>query len=96
MRVIFDLSSVNGGIPPNWYEGRERKVVLPSPDDVADLIIRKRQIDISRVYHIFQIDQRDWPLTGIKVGEDFYLVKSRTSRLSYRCARVLYGYHGNH
>ena len=86
-RLIFNLSapkghSVNDGIPGDQLDGLERKVNLPTPADLADLMVRKGQhcylfsLDISRCYKRLPIDPRDWPMQGFHYDGKYYVEKN--------------------
>ena len=83
LRVILDLSfpkgdSVNSGIPRGSLDGSSFKLRLPSPLDLASLILKKGpgcklyKIDLSRAYRQLRGDPLDWPLMGVTwEGEHF-------------------------
>ena len=76
LRVILDLSfplgaSVNSGIPRDSLDGSQFKLRLPSPLDLARLIVDEGpgclicKIDLSRAYRQLRGDPLDWPLMGV-------------------------------
>ena len=75
-RIILDLSfpegeSVNSAIPRVLFEGSPFKLHLPTPLELAELIVKKGancflyKVDLSRAYRQLPIDPFDWPLLGI-------------------------------
>ena len=84
LRVILDLSfpdgtSVNHTIPQHTLDSSDFKLQLPTPDLLANKIIQLGQgcllykIDLSRAYRQLRSDPRDWPLLGIRWGDQIYI-----------------------
>ena len=82
--VILDLSfpegaSVNSEIPRNELDGSEFKMKLPSPLDLAAIIVSLGKgchiykIDLSRAYRQLRGDPLDWPLMGISWEDEYYI-----------------------
>ena len=83
-RVIIDLSfpeggSVNDGVAPNYFQGRERSYKLPTAHDLAQLIIDSGpgaflwKTDLERAYRQLRSDPLDYPLMGISHRQFFYV-----------------------
>ena len=82
-RIIVDLSFPEGGINkyiiPHVFNGREATHNLPTIESAVNTIattcpgsVTMAVIDLSRAYRQFPVCPLDWPLLGIKVGEDYF------------------------
>ena len=83
-RVVMDLSfppgcSVNDSIPQDTYLGKYCKLRLPGIDQLVEFILEKGRHclvfkkDLSRAYHQFPIDLKDYHLLGFHYQGKFYL-----------------------
>ena len=83
-RVVMDLSfppgcSVNDSIPQDTYLGKYCKLRLPGIDQLVEFILEKGhhclvfKKDLSRAYHQFPIDPKDYHLLGFHYQGKFYL-----------------------
>jgi hypothetical protein len=83
-RVILDLSwpseaSVNGGTAIETYMGEKFKLVLPTAQDLAQIIshfgrgCKLWALDLARAYRQWRADPLDWPLLGIVWGKSYYI-----------------------
>ena len=83
-RVIVDLSyplgaSVNSGIDRNNFQGEYRSYSLPTPLDLAKLIIESGpgcflwKSDLERAYRQLRVDPLDYPLLGIQYKGQTYI-----------------------
>ena len=71
--------SVNDSIPQDTYLGEYYKLRLPGIDQLVELILEKGRHclvfkkDLSRAYHQFLIDPKDYHLLGFHYQGKFYL-----------------------
>ena len=83
-RVVMDLSfppgcSINDSIPQDTYLGKYYKLQLPGIDWLVKFILEKGRHclalkkDLSRAYHQFPIDPKDYHLLGFHYHCKFYL-----------------------
>jgi hypothetical protein len=83
-RVILDLSwplhaSVNGGTELSTYFGEPYKLLLPTVDDIAQIIAFYGHhtylwsLDLQRAFRQLRIDPLDWPMIGISWDQQFYV-----------------------
>ena len=83
-RVIIDLSyphgsSVNDGVPKNFFQGKPATYVLPTVHDLAQLIIDRGpgsfiwKTDLQRAYRQLRSDPLDYPLMGISHRGKHYI-----------------------
>ena len=83
--IIMDLSwllprahSINGGTPKESFLGAFRKMHLPSPSDLCDLMRKTGRgfflysTDVVRVYWQLPLDPMDWPLVCFSFDGSYY------------------------
>ena len=84
LRVVLDLSfpfgaGINTGIAKNELDGLAFKLKLPTPLDLANLIVEMGRgchlfkIDMSRAYRQLRGDPLDWPLMGVTWYDKLYV-----------------------
>ena len=72
-------ASVNSSVPRDQYQGQPNKTVLPTLQDVLNVLKVFGQnsymysFDIARAYSQLRIDPLDWPLQGIIWDKKFYV-----------------------
>ena len=83
-RIIIDLSypmgnSVNSGIVKGNFQGHTRSYTLPTPLDLASLIVKFGtgcylwKSDLERAYRQLRVDPLDYPLLGIQHKNRTYI-----------------------